>query len=214
MSTTCAIMRRLPSWSSTPWPSAPTPGCVPLSRVVPSPTSNAAAPACNKNSPAAKPMPDVTIRPFDTTTATEAEWAAFTALRNTLLAERDPEMPPEPAAWVRAEHQTHPSEGTTDRWAAWDAAGAMVAMGQGLAWTGSENEQLTEYDLAVHPAWRRQGLARALLARLEPFLVAAGRPYLLAACYDTVPAGAAFQERLGAHLGLVEWVSRLRLDEV
>jgi mycothiol synthase len=159
-------------------------------------------------------MPDVTIRPFDAASAGDADWAAFTALRNTLLAERDPEMPPDAVAWVRAIHQPSPELAAGERLAAWAPDGTLVAMGQGLAWADSENAQLIEYDLAVHPAWRRQGIARALLARLAPFLVSVGRPYVYALCYENVPAGAAFQERLGAKLALVEWQNRLRLRDV
>jgi GNAT superfamily N-acetyltransferase len=159
-------------------------------------------------------MHDLTIRVFDVTTAADAEWAAFIDLRHTLQRERDPDSPLDTAAWIRAIHTTDPSEGTTARWAAWNAAGQMVAMGQGLAWNGSENAQITEYDMAVHPAWRRQGIARALLGRLEPFLAGVGRPYLLAACWDTVPAGAAFQTRLGAAIAQVRALNRLRLANV
>src|SRR4051794_18942685 len=99
-------------------------------------------------------MNDLTIRLFDATTATDAEWAAFTALRHVTQHERDPGSPPDTEAWIRAIHTTQPTEGTTARWAAWRDDGEMVAMGQGLAWNGSENAQIAEYDLVVHPAWR------------------------------------------------------------
>jgi mycothiol synthase len=65
-------------------------------------------------------------------------------------------------------------------------------------WTDGTNERLAWIQLGVRPDVRRQGIARALLRTAVEVAKDAGRTVVTADSIDTIPAGQAFAEAIGA----------------
>ena len=77
-----------------------------------------------------------------------------------------------------------------------------------------ENQHLGQFDISVHPDFRRQGLARRLLGEVVETARRESRRLLLAFTMDRVPAGEIFMQRLGAQRGLEAHTNQLRIAEL
>ena len=155
------------------------------------------------------------IRVLDPTTATDVEWAALNEFENRMLAEAFPDDPPRPLALTIREQTRTPAILHRTRWAAWSDDGHDI-LGQGAVdiWEVQDNRHLAFTQLEVRPEARRQGIGRALLGRMAQTVQAAGRTTLMARTLESVPAGAAFAERVGAKAGLPSRWNQLDMRDV
>lgn len=71
-------------------------------------------------------------------------------------------------------------------------------------WTDNTNERLMWMQLAVRPDVRRQGIGRSLLGTAVGVARETGRTILTADSIDTIPAGAAFANAVGADVAMRE----------
>jgi GNAT superfamily N-acetyltransferase len=79
---------------------------------------------------------------------------------------------------------------------------------------GEDNQHLTQYDIRVLPARRRQGIGTALLRSIAQHTRDKERHLLVTGTLSTVPSGEAVMRHLGAQAGLESNVSELRLPDV
>ena len=100
-------------------------------------------------------------------------------------------------------------------WCAWDTNHhEIIAAAITQLLRTKENQHLAQFDISVQPDFRRQGLARQLLALVTQTAQADNRRLLLAVTFDRIPAGEAFMTRLGSQCGLEAHVNQLRMTDL
>src|SRR5438874_1387235 len=110
---------------------------------------------------------DMIIKPFEWRGASEREYVALNALNNAIRAERAPGDPPRPLAVAMQACRQTPSFYDTEAWGAWTAdETTMVGCGSVFFRHAEDNQHMVECRIRVLPAWRRQGIGRALLERI------------------------------------------------
>ncbi len=155
------------------------------------------------------------IQVFDPETATDAQWAALTIFQNTMQAERLPDESPRSVEHTIATRRNVPPFVDYRTWVIGDEAGtAIQALASAVMLRTEENQHLVQFELSVLPARRRHRLGTRLLREIVQAGAEAGRRLLLGQTYGTVPAGAAFMERIGATIGMEGHTNRLVLAEV
>lgn len=159
-----------------------------------------------------EPMP---IRLFDLAAARDSDYAALNTFENRMRAERLPDDPPIPLAEAVQRWQHIPAFVDVIQWVIWhpDGSGIIAAAEIEVARLDT-NRHLAEFFIAVLPDFRRQGLARALLAQVAAVAQQEERRLLLTFTTERVPAGTAFLERMGAKQGLVAHTNQLALAEL
>ena len=158
-------------------------------------------------------QPSITIRPFNITGASQAEYSSLNRHINLLRKERLPDDPPIPLDETIQELKNIPSYLELIMWCAWDS-GEIIAEGSTQLLHTEENQHLASFDISVQPAYRRQGAARQLLDLITQTVQADHRRLLAAQTYDRIPAGEAFMTRLGAQRVLEAHVNQLRMAEL
>jgi mycothiol synthase len=154
------------------------------------------------------------VRVFDPQTASAAEWQAFNRFRNHLQAERHPDDAPETLANLMAWLNDSPAFMETHVWTiAGEDAEVLAAAGL-TVWHTQDNQHLGDAWIQVLPAWRRQGLARQLLAPIAAEARRLRRTKLFISTYDRAPAGSAFMTSLGARMGLEEHENQLATADI
>jgi GNAT superfamily N-acetyltransferase len=73
---------------------------------------------------------------------------------------------------------------------------------------------MVEFEIDVLPEFRRQGLARRLLALIVEVPRRENRRLMITNTNERVPAGAAFMERLGARKGMASHTNQLKIAEL
>ena len=155
------------------------------------------------------------IKPFDFKNASDHEYAAMLTLVNRLRAEQLPDDPPIPLDEMVRGWRSLPSFETHYGWGVWRADGSQVVARGFTHWHHTEdNKHLMEFVLQVRPEYRRQGLARQLLALIADATRRANRRLLVTDTNEHVPAGAAFMERIGARKGLIAHTNQLNISEL
>ena len=157
---------------------------------------------------------EIEIRPFIYQSATVEDFRRLNAFENTMRSERVPEDPPVPDEECIQWWRNKPSSFVIYPWLAYNAAGMVVGEGFGMTFSEESNLHMLHLNLEVHPAYRRQGLAKRLLQPLVTVARQEKRRLLAVGTNDRVPAGAAFMERLGARAGLVSHTNQLVLAEL
>jgi mycothiol synthase len=152
---------------------------------------------------------------LDPPTASAADWTALHRFVTAIEAEIDPGGEPPTLQLVQG-RLLYPNPTDEPRtWVVRDACGQdIVASGRMETWNTDDNRHLAWFQLAVLPAYRRQGLARRLLAPIAAEVRARGRRLLTTMAHDSAPAGAAFLTRLGAKLGQEGRSSQLLLADL
>lgn len=155
------------------------------------------------------------IREFVVAKATEAEFEVLQAYENAVRAERTPEDPPKSVAAVQADWQSMPPFLQVRVWLVWDAAEtAVIAQGLIAIVNTDENQHLAQVSIGVLPVYRRQGIARTLLALIVAEAAAQNRRLLVGNTNGRVPAGDLFMERLGGSRGLATHLNQLALADL
>lgn len=158
--------------------------------------------------------PPIGIRPFAYATATDDELRTLNAFENIINLERVPEDPPTPDEECIQWWRSKPDYFVVEPWLAWNEAGAIVGKAFGMMFKADSNQHMLQCALDVHPAYRRQGLGKRLLACLVAIAQHHERRLLTAGTTDRVPAGASFMERIGAHKGVVGHTNQLLIAEL
>ena len=100
-------------------------------------------------------------------------------------------------------------------WAAWnDGNSKAIASGSVSVTRVETNKHVAEFNIQVLPEFRRQGLARTLLARIADAARQENRTLLFASTNERVPASAVFMQRLGARKGLENHTNQLDLHDL
>ncbi|MCA9973374.1 MAG: GNAT family N-acetyltransferase [Anaerolineales bacterium] len=160
-------------------------------------------------------MNPITIEPFDLAGVTPEAYAALHAHRQVLRAERQPDDPATTLEDMIQNMRTIPPFVQMAAWVVWDAAReAILAEGNAVRFRVGENAHLVQFDISVLPAYRRQGLGRAMLAEIVAMAQAEERRLLVTMTNGRVPAGAAFMQRIGARPGMETHVNQLDLAEL
>jgi len=155
------------------------------------------------------------IKPFDVRNASEAEYRAANELQNTMRAETLPDDPPIPLDEKIRSFQNIPAFVGVHAWAVWNADESRALADGVLSVTHLDtNKHIGEFELEVLPEYRRQGIARALLARIVGAARQEARTMLFTGTNERVPAGAALMQRLGARKGLENHTNQLDLREL
>jgi GNAT superfamily N-acetyltransferase len=155
------------------------------------------------------------ITEIDLRRATEREYAALNDFRNQLQAERVPEDPPMPLEEMMNWWREVPPLFAIQNWIVWSADGAaIIANAETFFWRTEENQHAIDIDISILPAYRRQGLARRLLATAADFAEQQNRRTLLLYSNDRVPSGEAFLKRIGAERGMEAHTNQLVVDEL
>ncbi len=145
--------------------------------------------------------------------ASDAEYAALNAFHNTLRAEQLPDDPPVPLELDRAIWQLAPELLVRQAWGLWQGE-TLAALAIADFTDTPENRHVLNVSLRVVPDWRRRGLARQLLHAVVEYAEPLGRRLFFLLAHDTVPAGAAFLERVGAECGLETHINQLALADL
>jgi mycothiol synthase len=154
----------------------------------------------------------IQVKPFDRLAADEEMCQAFHYLVNQIRAERLPDDPPQTFEQTRANLQSVPPFVNLHIWLAWNTAvNQAVACCQLVYMEMEENKHMAQFDIAVLPPYRRQGIARRLLALAAAATQQANRRLLIADTNGRIPAGELFMERLGATPGLRHSTHQLEL---
>jgi mycothiol synthase len=157
----------------------------------------------------------IQIKLFDRLAADEEMCQAFHYLVNQIRAERLPDDPPQTFEQTQANLQSVPPFVNLHIWLAWDTAvDQAVAYGQLVYMEMEENKHIAQFDIAVLPEYRRQGIARRLLAMAAEVTQQANRRLMISETNGRIPAGQLFMERLGAMPGLHVQYSQLDLATV
>ncbi|MGA3488745.1 GNAT family N-acetyltransferase [Micromonosporaceae bacterium DT55] len=167
----------------------------------------------------------ITVTPF-TAADTAAVDAAY-EVRHTTLATDEPDRPP-PSRRRFVARVRHPMPGEEVRWALATCDGEAAGLLE-LTLPDEENSENSHVTIEVHPAYRRRGVGRALLAEARRTVSALGRKRMLTetgwALPDSQPhdgAGAAFARAAGWRHVQTDVIRRLdvtgldqaRLDEL
>jgi len=158
--------------------------------------------------------PTVVIRPFAYQTASDDEFRLLNTFENLIRRERIPEDPvvsdEECMKWWRSK----PNSFIIEPWLAWNGAGEIVGKGFGVMFAGETNQHLLQFDLEVHPAYRRQGLGKRLLGYIVEIAQRNNRTLLATGTSDRIPAGAIFMARIGANKGLEGHTNQLLIADL
>ena len=155
------------------------------------------------------------IERFDPHTATDAEWVAFSQFENIVQGETWPDDPPRSVEYRRRVWQTTPRHVEFHIWVAWNDAGdQIIGHGNTRIYHVEHNRHIAMCALAVHPAYRRQGIGKQLLARVAEAAKQAGRTELMGWTDSQAPDGMGFAEHIGATPGIPTSTNQLSLAEL
>ena len=134
-------------------------------------------------------------------------------LRVALAAERVPDDPA--PKWEETEAQLRTIPPYVDVWV-WfvEQEGKLVGSGDIGVMRAAENQHLGQFSIKLLPQARQQGIGKRLLAEIVAVAERESRTLLMADTTSTVPAGAAFLERIGAKVGLESHVNQLKLANI
>lgn len=160
-------------------------------------------------------VPALKIKPFPIKSATEKEYRAANEFGNILRAEFLPDDPPTPLKEEIQRWQNIPGFVDVRAWAVWNPDES-AALGAGTAefLLMDHNQHLAEFQIQVHPQYRRRGLGRRLLGQIVNTACEKGRNLLITNTNDRVPAGEAFMARLHAERGLESHINQLDLRDL
>jgi mycothiol synthase len=158
---------------------------------------------------------ETAIKVLDPHTAPEGERRALNEFDNRMQAEHWPEDPERDVAETINSLRFVPKYLDVHQWAAWSQdEGRVLARGAINILRAEENQHVAEFEIAVLPEARRQGIATRLLSLISEVAQREGRTLLLTNTDADIPAGRAFARRLAGKRGLVTRTSQLDLADL
>ncbi|MBI5030728.1 MAG: GNAT family N-acetyltransferase [Chloroflexi bacterium] len=159
--------------------------------------------------------PSFEIRAIDIKHATTEEYRAANVFNNRMQAERLPDDPPISLDEQIREYQNIPSFVDVNAWVVWNTTdSSAVGVGVVVFMLTETNQHIGELDIQVLPDYRRQGIARRLLALTTETAQRANRRLFIANTNERIPAGEAFMRRLGAKRGMETHTNQLAIAEL
>lgn len=154
-------------------------------------------------------------RYFDPHTASEPKFAAVNRFDNRMRPEVWPDDPPLPLDATIRNLRSAPEYMEHLRWLLWRSDGTeIVARGSVEFWNTETNQHAAGSHIGVLPEARRQGLGRMLLRPIVEEARRRQKRLLFTTTVHSVPAGAAFMERIGARPGMEMRISQLDLADL
>jgi GNAT superfamily N-acetyltransferase len=159
---------------------------------------------------------DYTIVPVDLQAATDAEVQEIAQFRQELAIEQRPEDPPTPLGVIAQWLRSRPPGQWRAVFIARDHGSRLAGYGFGARnLKDTENAHIRWSEIAVKPQHRRQGLGRALFARVLGSFEGQGDDVtVISETTDRVPSGEAFANAIGAKPGLPMKLNQLDLRAV
>lgn len=152
---------------------------------------------------------------FDVRSASDRELTALANFNNRLRVERAPEDPPVPVEEQIQSLRSLPGFLNVYAWRVTpDASNEIIAEGHVVVALTDHNQHMADIEILVLPEYRRQGIARRLLAHLLPPVRQADRRLLTCWSNGAVPSGEAFLLHIGATRGIVSHTNQLVLANV
>lgn len=158
-------------------------------------------------------MSEITIRPVDGATASEAEIAAIHDFTTRIMAEMAPDDPPRSFEEVLRSFRIVVPFVDVLRWVA-ERSGELVAYAILSIGRMEENRHLAQFDIRVLPEFRRRGFGGQLLKRIAETSGRENRRLLITQTVSTAPSGEEFLKRIGASVGLQHHLNQLVLADV
>ncbi len=147
--------------------------------------------------------------------ASDEEYYALNKIINTVRYERQPDDPPIPLEETTNQLKNLPSFVDLKMWCVWNEdLSEMIAQGNVGLMRTEENKHLAQFDIIVHPNYRRRGIGKHLLSFITEAALADHRRLLLTDTNDRIPAGEAFMHRLAAQRGLEGHVNQLKMVDL
>lgn len=142
------------------------------------------------------------------------EYQALRRLMDVVSKERQPDDPVVPLEETINQMKNLPTFVDLKMWCVWDNDAKMLAQGNvGLIYV-EDNRHLSQFDIIVHPAFRRLGIGKQLLRLIAEAALADKRSMLMTDTNDRIPAGEAFMQSIGAKRGLEGHINQLRTNEL
>lgn len=155
------------------------------------------------------------IREFKGAEATDTAFTALHIFENILRAERIPDDPPKSITRVKTDWQSIPPFIQMRAWVVWDQTEtSIIAEGRIVIIDTEENQHLAQVNIGVLPAYRQQGIARALLRQITTEAETQNRRLLLGNTNERAPSGEQLMVRLGGSRGLATHLNQLTLSDV
>lgn len=157
----------------------------------------------------------IQIKPVNVRQASQQEYEQINIVKNCLRAERLPDDPPVPLDEHIQGFQNLPPFLDFSNWVAYAPDGrTIVALGEAVVARLEENQHLGQMMIEVLPEYRRQGLARKLLALIAGVMLRESRRLIITETSGRIPAGEAFMKALGASAGLQAHTNQLVLADL
>ena len=156
----------------------------------------------------------VVIEEVDYRSLSDDQIELLNTFDNTLLAESNPEDPPDALEVTAAEARNQPAYIVIRQFWGLDLDGALAAQGYVYWRDVPDNRHAIDVRVEVRPDYRRRGIARALLRLLVDVASDEGRPLLFSRTSERVLAGEAFARRAGADAAITDHTNRLILADV
>ncbi len=153
----------------------------------------------------------------DVDNISDQRWEQYYDLLKELRAETDPLRPVGSLDEIQTSWHNVPPFADASHWWIVDRTTDEI-VGKGDLTTLNElmpkNRHLAQIDIAVRPAYRRQGIGTALLATIVASIEATGQTVIIGATQSAVPAGEAFASQTGAKMGLAAVENQLKLRDL
>jgi len=159
--------------------------------------------------------PKFEIGPFNVKSASQAEYAALNRHTNRIRAEYLPDDPPIPLEETIKNLQSLPPFVDVRMWVAWSADQSEIIAEANLSLLRmEENKHLAQFDIAILPEYRQQGLGRELLRLVVHDAQEDNRRLLITSTKDKIPGGAAFMQHISAQKGMEGHTNQLRISDL
>lgn len=155
------------------------------------------------------------IDPFDPRNASDRQYAAATEFSNRIRAEILPDDPPVPLEERIQGWRNIPAFVETSAWHVWREDGSeIIGSGNVNFLRKEENRHVVDFGIWVLPEFRRQHIARRLLALIVEVPKREDRRLMITSTNGAVPAGEAFMRGLGAQMARANHINQLDLQDL
>ena len=153
------------------------------------------------------------IERYDEQKATEKKLKAYYDFFMVILAEARPDEPKRPYDKFIKQVLIHSKSMLIRRWVIWEE-GKIIAYAIIYKALDGENQHFPEVDIFVLPAWRRQGIGRLMLAKLNEECIKLKCTKLEFSTFSNTPCGSEFLSEIGAEKCTTEYVNQLEVKDL